>query len=216
MKMEIISARVDEKHDPPLWLIMIKQTVQEGDELGTYRAQVDGAGPWVEMPEYVGFERENLFGIPYYAALARAAEYGIDPDDINTLMDVLVCEPYIPRGWWEGPDNLWAAGSIQEAREKYLAEIARVKFKHRLSTRRTAEAAAGNAPEHPLDGLRRGYTWKPADVALRSMGVILFRHRKEAQVLDPDVAKSLVYMEKALAALPETDNFVSTEGFSTR
>jgi hypothetical protein len=142
--------------------------------------------------------------------LHRAAEYGIDPSRIDVLLDIIVCERFITNEWWNGDDHLFAAGSIDEARRLYLAEIARIKLKYRISTRRRA----GSTVPHPLQVLRDAHSWKPADLALKTMGVLLYRHREGVQELEPTVVKSLLYMEQALAAHDDTDASVSTEGYS--
>jgi hypothetical protein len=60
----------------------------------------------------------------------RSAEYGIDPADVDTLLDVILHEPHIPltddgsgpRYADNGPD-LWTAESTTAAREAHLARI---------------------------------------------------------------------------------------------
>lgn len=61
----------------------------------------------------------------------RAAEYGIDPADVDALVDVILHEPHIPmiddgtrgpRYADDGPD-LWTAENTTTAREAHLARI---------------------------------------------------------------------------------------------
>jgi hypothetical protein len=212
VRVTITSSSIDDKNDPPLWIVRQSHIMEENDEFGTFHTVVDGV--WKEFPEYPGYERIVISAIPWYGAMARAAEYNIDPDDIDTLLDVIMNEGALPRDWWDddNPDNLWNAPDIDTARKKYLEQIAMVKMRNRMSTRKKP----GQLDDHPLDLLRRNYTWKPADMALASLGVLLHRHRKGSQVLDPAVAKSLVYMERAVGAQPETANTVVTEGVTKR
>lgn len=65
----------------------------------------------------------------------RAAEYGIDPTDVDTLMSVVLHEPYMPveEPTAEDPDPiapLMKAQSTTEAREAHLAKVknCRVQF----------------------------------------------------------------------------------------
>lgn len=50
----------------------------------------------------------------------RAAEYGIDPTDVDTLLDVILHEPHIPAA--DGPD-LWTADNTGHARAVHLARV---------------------------------------------------------------------------------------------
>ena len=61
----------------------------------------------------------------------RAAEYGIDPDDVDALLEVVLHEPYMatvddvehgPRYADNGPD-LWTADNTDEARDAHLARV---------------------------------------------------------------------------------------------
>ena len=60
----------------------------------------------------------------------RAAEYGIDPTDVDTLLDIILHEPHLPmvddgqgpRYTDNGPD-LWQADNTDTAREAHLARI---------------------------------------------------------------------------------------------
>lgn len=50
----------------------------------------------------------------------RAAEYGIDPADVDTLLDVILHEPHMPEA--DGPD-LWTADNTGHARVAHLARV---------------------------------------------------------------------------------------------
>lgn len=69
--------------------------------------------------------------MPTAALEWRAAEYGIDPTDVDTLLDVILHEPHLPmaddpvrgpRYADDGPD-LWTAENTSVAREAHLARI---------------------------------------------------------------------------------------------
>lgn len=127
--------------------------------------------------------------MPYDTMIYRAAEYGINPADLDTLTDIVICEPFIKAEFFDGDDSLFNAGDIATARERYLAEIARIKLLYRISTR---------GKDHPLNEMKRTIRIKPADVAVKSFEVIMARHRSGVQVLDPHVAGALNMMETAL------------------
>lgn len=72
----------------------------------------------------------HLYLMPTVALEWRAAEYGIDPTDVDTLLDVILHEPHMPmtddgqgpRYADNGPD-LWQADNTDAAREAHLARI---------------------------------------------------------------------------------------------
>lgn len=204
MKVIIDSATREEKDG--VWRIAIREILEEGDELREAYRMVNGVRE--AFMETVGHERDVIIIRPIDSFAWRAAEYGIPRDDLNTLIDIVVCEGYISRQWWHDGPNLWNADTVEIARKRYLAEIVRIKLALRLSTR-----PSGKKP-HPADPMRVLTDLHPADLALKSMQVILHRHREGVQSQDPHVAQALVNMERALAADPNTDNSVSTEGYS--
>lgn len=208
MKIVITSVEIEKNANTTYWRIVENEVFEAGDEARIWGTVVDGVIQY--FPLSPGQHVEHVVQMPHDQVLYRAAEYGIDPNDIDTLLDVVVCERFITREWWAGDDHLFAAGSIDEARRLYLIEIARIKLKYRISTRSADKSEAG----HPLNILRNAHVWKPADLALKTMGTLLLRHRNGAQALEPTVLKSLLYMESALAVHPDTDNSVSSGGYS--
>lgn len=69
--------------------------------------------------------------MPVVALEWRAAEYGIDPTDVDTLLEVLLHEPHMPtedspqqgaRAVDTGPD-LWTAANTDAARAAHLARV---------------------------------------------------------------------------------------------
>lgn len=109
---------------------------------------------------------------PQDTALWRAAEYGIDPADTATLLDIILHEPYIPDprvmdppaaaairaevGGKRVPATLATAASTADARTAHLARIAHVKANIRRIT-----GPQGKDAKDPLDLIRN----HPVDTA---------------------------------------------------
>ena len=83
----------------------------------------------------------------------RAAEYGIDPSDVDTLLEVVLHEPHLPvtvdntgatRYDDNGPD-LWTAENTDAAREAHLARV------------KTCPVRIGVRGVAALDSIRTGY-----------------------------------------------------------
>lgn len=76
----------------------------------------------------------------------RAAEYGIDPADTATLLDVVIAEFFMEPGDYDGQPHLFDGMSdLDTARTAHLARCAKVKLRHRLTTR---------GKQHPLERVR--------------------------------------------------------------
>jgi hypothetical protein len=105
----------------------------------------------------------------------RSAEYGIDLDDLETLMDVILHENLITAEDMEAhPQTVYDESSVEETRKAHLSRCARVKLRHRSSTRpnkSTMRARAANPDDpttveqaeadHPLDPIRSHYQETP-------------------------------------------------------
>lgn len=165
--VRVVVQSVTYRQKPPSWEILVHEHHDDRDE------------PAVVV---------NV--VPYEMPIWRAAEYGIDPGDLNTLVDIMLCERYVDPAALQ-PDTiaLFHKATIAEAREEFLAHVVATKLKYRISTR-TAE----------MNKIRQTTTVHPADLALKTMGVILYRHNNGVQVLDPDVAKAFTYMQIAVDA----------------
>jgi hypothetical protein len=78
-----------------------------------------------------GTERPWCHRLPVWSLEQRAAEYGIDPTDLSTLLDVVLWEPYLGElddGHGDDhPDFLWNAETIERARTVHLERITAVK-----------------------------------------------------------------------------------------
>lgn len=174
--MRVVIENVTISEDKGCWLIDKREYPEEGDN-GEHMADAN-----------VLIRHK----VPFHTVSYRCAEYGVT--DLNVITDFIICEPYIESEWWAGDDHLFAAGDIETARQLFIAKVAEVKLKHRISTR---------GKNHPLMNLKRSAKIEATDVALKSMAVLLIRHRNGAQELDPHVARSLAWMEKGLDAQRE-------------
>lgn len=104
----------------------------------------------------------------------RAAEYNIDPGDVDTLLDIVLMEPYLTPEDWALGFRLHDAPDVATARQDHLARCARVKLRHRVSTRSApavglgARAADREPPAHPLDPIRRDHGIDPGVIAVKA------------------------------------------------
>lgn len=102
--------------------------------------------------ELDGVEKTIPHFFPDVCFPGRAAEYGIDPADVDTLLDVILNEVFIDPREIDHDTTIYGAASMAETRKAHTARCARVKLRHRLSTRRntsTLKARAAN-PSDPL------------------------------------------------------------------
>lgn len=100
-------------------------------------AHHDGNGHWViqKTIEHDGGNiEEGVFIFPEDALEWRAAEYGIDPQDRDTLFDMIIAEFFILADDGTGP-SLYDAENTDDARVAHLERITRAKLRHRISTR---------------------------------------------------------------------------------
>lgn len=204
--MKVFIDRCEKSDKDGVWMIELRELLEEGDQMREAYRVTDGVREaFMEKP---GDERLVRLVRPISTMAWRAAEYNIPKDDLGTLIDIMVCEGYITEQWWAEHPNLRTAPTIDEARQEYIREIARIKLAYRVSTR-----PAGKKP-HALDPIRVQTFLHPADLALKAMQVILHRHREGIEEQTPHVAQALVNMERALAVDPNTDDSISSEGYS--
>ncbi len=85
----------------------------------------------------------------------RAAEYGIDPADTATLLDLVLAEPHLQPADWSGT-HLRDAPDIATARRDHIARCAAAKLRVRLSSRGALAREGG-----PLEGI---HTESPMDL----------------------------------------------------
>lgn len=65
----------------------------------------------------------------------RAAEYGIDPSDMDTLIDIVLSEPFLVESDYSSGESLHDAPSIAAARTAHLARCVQGKLRGRITTR---------------------------------------------------------------------------------
>lgn len=80
----------------------------------------------------------------------RAAEYGIDPADTATLLDLVLAEPHLSEEDWAAGHRLHDAPDIDTARVDHLARCARAKLRHKISTRTKGHPCRRVADESPM------------------------------------------------------------------
>lgn len=122
----------------------------------------------------------------------RAAEYGIDPNDYDTLFDIIIAEPYIEADWYHSDQSLFFAPTIDEARENYLAKVAEVKLQMRISTR---------GPNHPLNFLKERAEHNPMSMAIKSMSVIMQRHVAGTELQPDPVVRTFNNYREAISMM---------------
>lgn len=76
----------------------------------------------------------------------RAAEYGIDASDIDTLLDIVLHENFHEEEPQDAPPTPYTAASTAQAREAHLARISKAKA--------TRERITLSAEGGPLDAIR--------------------------------------------------------------
>ena len=65
----------------------------------------------------------------------RAAEYGIDPTDMDTLIDIVLSEPFLGDSDYLPGETLYDAPDIDTARNAHKSRCARGKLRGRITTR---------------------------------------------------------------------------------
>ncbi|MGC5562808.1 hypothetical protein ACPYPG_08195 [Streptomyces sp. FR-108] len=99
----------------------------------------------------------HLHIMPQDIFAIRAAEYDMDVDDVDALIDLVLYEPFIDSMEEDGTPILFGSGSLSEAREKYLSRINQAKEETiTLDIAPTSEARTSKSTDL-LDVLREGY-----------------------------------------------------------
>ncbi|WP_143264372.1 hypothetical protein [Amycolatopsis kentuckyensis] len=97
----------------------------------------------------------------------RAAEYGIDPADTATLLDIVLAEPYLSEEDWATGHQLHDAPDIDTARADHLARCARAKLRHGISTRSKAATKTTAAVPHPCQRIADESPLHPEAIELK-------------------------------------------------
>lgn len=103
-----------------------------------------------------------LYVLPLDTMEWRAAEYGIDPTDTATLLDIVIAEPHLTPEDWAAGSQLHDAPDIKTARRDHLARCVAVKLRYRISTRTKGS---------PLDRVRTESHMDPEAIAVKAQHV---------------------------------------------
>ena len=111
----------------------------------------------------------------------RAAEYGIDPADVDTLLDIVLAEPYLtPQDWatgvhlYEHPD-----ADMDTVKADHIARCAKAATRLKLSTKPDKK----DKKPHALDRIRDEHSqWVDSEV-VELKSELIARHRREVSNL---------------------------------
>lgn len=161
---------------------------------------LDGMGHWVVERVHTdddGTVVTSQHFFPPDTLEWRAAEYGIDPSDVDTLMDIVLAEPYLTDQHWATGSQLHDANTIDQARADHIARCAAVKLAHRMSTR-------GKAAE-PLRAVREHHEMHPEALAMKRELVARGREQhRQARIVDREQDR-LNDLRQALTRHPRRD-----------
>ena len=101
----------------------------------THHFEAGDTGWTLENVALGGEQREHKIWLPLDTLEWRAAEYEIDPDDRDTLWDVVLAEIYMLPSDMEGEPQLHTHPDLGLVRKAHIARAARVKLRHRIATR---------------------------------------------------------------------------------
>lgn len=133
---------------------------------------------------------------PYDTLEWRAAEYGIT--DTSTLLDIVLAEPHLSEEDWAGP-QLHDADTLEEARTAHISRCAKVKLRHRMSTR-------DKTKNDHLNRLKRESVMNPEAIELKQRMVERARnehraHREHLARTDPEQLR-VEQLRRALEVTP--------------
>jgi len=117
-----------------------------------------------------GSVTEHGHSIPKDTLEWRAAEYDLHPvNDLETILDMVLAEPYIAPEDRVAGEELHDAPDIATARIRHVSRCAKAKLKHRIITRKTANGngKAKAVVANPLDVIRVGAVIDPEVVAVK-------------------------------------------------
>lgn len=146
-------------------------------------AHSDGSGHWIiakRVEHDDGMVEEGVFILPEDVLEWRAAEYGIDPSDLDTLFDLVIAEFFIQPDDGDGP-TLFETDDVDEARQAHLQRVSRAKWRHRISTR---------SKDHPATPVKGQFVMD--DEALDLKRQIVQKRRQQARRQENAVMLSLV------------------------
>lgn len=103
------------------------------------------------LTEDDGSTRRYRYVFPTDTLEWRAAEYGIDPKDTATLLDIVLAEPHLTDADFAPGTHLYEAPDIETARRAHVARCAAVKWRHRIASRGAASPCQRIVQESPMD-----------------------------------------------------------------
>lgn len=163
--------------------------------------RLEGDARWWCLAQDI--EPDNGDAYPWYHLFPddifewRCAEYGIDHDDTDTLLDVVLFEPYLDHGAADPDLTHLDAPSVAAARDYHLARIRQVKTHHGrlkgrpgLSTRIIPveqrpvrmHVVLESAAEDPLDVVLRESPRSPEHIAVKRELMTYHRDLRQEQL----------------------------------
>lgn len=155
---------------------------------------------WIITMDHVYDEGEQIVGIPEKAGVGgatvpfqivipvdtlewRAAEYGIDPADTDTLWDIVIAEFYMtPDDYNHGQDpHLYGHPDRDVSKKSHMARVAKAKLRHRISTRNANPVHQKIKQESPLN---------PEVIAMKTEHVRLSHQNEMARLARPQSTES--------------------------
>jgi hypothetical protein len=130
----------------------------------------------------------------------RAAEYAIDPTDVDTLLDIVMAEPFLTPGDWASGKHIYnhPDADLATVRADHIARCGAVAGRAKLVTR-----PDGKQPgkPHPLDPIRSAHAhWVDPDVvSLKAQ--LVNRNRQEQSSFQKAAAPTHDARERANAVL---------------
>ncbi|WP_156960702.1 hypothetical protein [Amycolatopsis taiwanensis] len=115
--------------------------------------RADGGDFWVaegtQITDDGTIRRRYMF--PAETLEWRAAEYGIDPTDRATLLDIVLAEPHLTPEDWSTGSQLHTAPDIDTARADHISRCAATKWRNRIGTRAVGNPCRQIAEDSPMD-----------------------------------------------------------------
>lgn len=142
-----------------------------------------------------GTELPTMHVLPVDALEWRAAEYGIDPTDLDTLVDIVLAEPFLNQRDFPSGEALWDAPTVEDAKTAHVARCARAKLAVRMSTR---------GKGHPLNEIKKRPNIDPVRMAVKTIDVAVSRHHEGVEILPVHLARALTALTQSARQQPES------------
>lgn len=118
----------------------------------------DGQGHWVVSREIThddGHVEQGVHIFPHDILEWRVAEYDLDPNDLDTVLDLVLAEPYLTEDDWLGEVHLYDAPDSSTARAAHVRRCRRIRalFAHtgqrRVNGADLFKSIKEQSPMHP-------------------------------------------------------------------